>query len=96
MSEHHHAGGHSHGHSHAGGGHSRSGEGAGEMTFAERMKTLLSHWLDHNADHAATYRQWAGKARAEGMEAVAERLEEAAEKTLSINETFEAASRRIG
>lgn len=92
MSEHHHAGGHSHAH----GDHSHSGgRDPGEMAFADRMKTLLAHWLDHNADHAATYRQWAGKARAEGMEAVAERLEEAAEKTLSINEIFEAASRRI-
>jgi rubrerythrin len=65
------------------------------MSFADRMEKLLDHWLDHNADHAATYRQWAEKAREHGMEAVADRLEEAARMTLEINETFSAAARSL-
>ncbi len=84
MSEHHHS--HSHGHSHGDGG---------EMSFADRMERLLDHWLDHNADHAATYREWAEKARENGLEAVAEQLEEAADMTVAINGKFKVAAQLI-
>lgn len=65
------------------------------MSFADRMEKLLDHWLEHNTDHAATYRQWAEKARENGMDAVAAQLEEAARMTLEINETFSAAAQSL-
>jgi hypothetical protein len=86
MSEHHHSHSHSHDHSHGDGG---------EMSFADRMERLLEHWLDHNADHAATYREWAEKARENDMEAAAEQLEEAADMTVAINGKFKAAAQLI-
>ncbi|MFP4309222.1 MAG: hypothetical protein ACLFRG_00565 [Desulfococcaceae bacterium] len=88
MSEHHHSHSHSHSHDHS------HGDG-GEMSFADRMERLLDHWLGHNADHADTYRQWAEKARENGLAAAAEQLEEAADMTLAINGKFKAAARLI-
>ena len=48
---HHHDHDHHHHHSHAAGS---------ELTLPQKMEKLFHHWIHHNEDHAATYRQWAG------------------------------------
>ena len=60
------------------------------------MIKLLEHWIGHNDDHAESYRNWADKARAEGLGEAAGLLEEAAEATLAITETFRQAAQVIG
>lgn len=75
-------------HSHHGAGHQH---GNIEMTFAEKIEKLLSHWIQHNDDHASTYRGWADQARQNHLAEVAAIIEEAAEMNLAINEKFEKA-----
>jgi rubrerythrin len=75
--------------------HHQHHDTSGDLTFAQRLAKILSHWKAHTTDHAATYRTWAEKAAAEGLSDAAALLEEAAEKTLRINETFEKAIRSI-
>jgi len=57
----------------------------------KRMVKLLEHWINHNTDHAETYREWAKKAKENDMEKVLVFLNEAAEKTLEINIIFKKA-----
>lgn len=68
---HHHD--HDHHHDHT---HSHDTDSAGELTLAEKLTTLISHWIDHNDSHTDTYASWADKAEAEGMAAVARELRE--------------------
>jgi hypothetical protein len=49
--------------------------------------------LKHNDDHAAGYRDWAARARENGLTDAAALLEEAASMTLEINRKFEAAAK---
>lgn len=76
---------HTHSHNHTHGGHH------GEMTFGEKINKLLEHWIKHNDDHAATYREWADRARKEGMNDVADIMLAAAEKNVLINDEFKQA-----
>ena len=52
------------------------------------MIKLLEHWIRHNEDHAESYRDWAQKARANGMATVGGRLEEVAKLNGSITGKF--------
>ena len=36
-------------------------------TDEDKLRILLPHWIEHNAEHAAEFRQWAGKARGAGL-----------------------------
>ena len=44
---------------------------------APRLAHLLPHWAEHNASHLETYRTWAERARAAGLEACGRALSEA-------------------
>ena len=81
-------GDHDHNHSH---GHSHAHEIQSEMSFEEKVVRLLEHWIQHNDDHAGTYRSWAERAREQHMEDVAAVMMEAASMTLDINRKFEEA-----
>ncbi|MBN2705185.1 MAG: hypothetical protein JXR89_01945 [Deltaproteobacteria bacterium] len=50
---------------------------AERMTFSEKLKMLLSHWIDHNDSHQADYKKWAAQAREEGQNEVVEKILEA-------------------
>ena len=79
MSEDHH---HHHHHDH---------DSPGELTFDQKFEKMLAHWIKHNEDHASNYRNWAEKAKANGIDKAGILLEEAADMSLAINEKFEAA-----
>lgn len=79
---HHH---HSHHHAHDDHGHA-------PMSFEEKMAKILEHWIQHNDDHAQSYRKWADDARAAGKDRAADLLEEAAAKTLEISDIFKKAA----
>ena len=51
------------------------------MTGQDKLRTLLPHWIEHNAEHAADFRLWAGLAgEAEAdIEAAAAQMEAANE-----------------
>ncbi|MGE0085633.1 MAG: hypothetical protein AB7S75_14585 [Desulfococcaceae bacterium] len=79
-------------HEHDHGHHEHSSSPAAEMSFGEKMTTLLEHWLNHNADHAENYRQWAQKASENHMEDVGKVLEEIAVMTIEMNRKLESAA----
>ena len=87
MNDHHHDH-ENHHHDHHDSGH---GSGQSEMPMSEKLSKMVQHWLKHNADHAATYRQWAERARKAGMADVAEILESVAEDSQAINGDLERA-----
>lgn len=55
------------------------------MNDMEKLSLLLSHWVEHNAEHASEFRAWADQARAAGKEHVAARIESAAGKMIAAN-----------
>ncbi len=82
---------HSHDHSHGHEGHSHSrhthshahshthnhGDQPSEMDLKDKLRHLLTHWVDHNNSHKDTYLSWAKKAEAEALSDVARHLEAA-------------------
>ena len=49
------------------------------MTDLDKLRALLPHWIEHNAEHAAEFRRWAhlaGQAEAD-IEAAAAQMEAA-------------------
>ncbi|KKO18567.1 MAG: hypothetical protein L3J18_04715 [Candidatus Brocadia sp.] len=50
------------------------------MNDIEKLRQLLPHWLEHNAEHASEFLKWANRARATGEDRLAHHLEAAAKK----------------
>lgn len=66
------------------------------MTVMAKLRALLPHWVEHNAEHAAEFRLWAERARAAGQAAVAEEIDTAAETLSWVNEALAAALQKLG
>ena len=54
----------------------------------DKLRVLLPHWIEHNAEHATEFRRWAEGIRAAGQEEVAEELELAAQELGRVNEAL--------
>jgi hypothetical protein len=81
--EHHHHAGHTH-------------EGTkGVPDDLAKLRILLPHWIEHNDEHAESFRKWAGRARELGLEAVAEQIEEAVGRMKGCNEALSAALKAL-
>ena len=63
----------------------------GTVTDLEKLRVLLPHWVEHNAEHAAEFRQWAERAgeAGEDIRAAAKALEQA-------NRVLTAAQQKLG
>lgn len=61
------------------------------MDDIAKLRVLIPHWLAHNTEHAAEFREWAPKAG----EAEADILA-AAETMKRVNEALEAALAKLG
>jgi hypothetical protein len=66
------------------------------MTDQGKLRVLLPHWIEHNAEHAAEFRNWAQKVRAAGREEVAEEIDTAAKEMGWVNESLSAALDKLG
>jgi hypothetical protein len=66
------------------------------MTDRDKVRALLPHWIEHNAEHAAEFRHWAEKVRAAGQEEVAEEIALAAKELGWVNEALRAALDKLG
>jgi hypothetical protein len=62
----------------------------------DKLRVLLPHWIEHNAEHAAEFRTWAEKARAAGQEEVAEEIDTAAKELGWVNDALNAALNALG
>jgi hypothetical protein len=65
-------------------------------TDLEKLRLLLPHWIEHNAEHAAEFRQWAEKARAAGKAGVSDDIDLAATRLEQVNVTLRAALGKLG
>jgi len=61
----------------------------------DKLRALLPHWIEHNAEHAAEFRNWAEKARATGQEEMAEEIDLAAKQMGWVNEALSAALEKL-
>ena len=84
---HHHDDEHHH-HHHDHHNHHDPDENKQALTFPEKARKLIAHWIRHNEDHAHSYRQWADEFRRNDLSAAAAMLESAAELTSQINHTL--------
>ena len=85
MSHHEHTHDHDHDHHH----HDHA---PGEtLPFDQKMIKLVTHWIRHNDDHEANYRDWAMKAAGAGLSDVAAELERAAKITGDTTTAFKRA-----
>lgn len=57
-----------------------------ENETIKKLNVLLTHWLDHNREHAAEYDKWALQAKAEGFTEVSHALKEANDVIQKTNE----------
>jgi hypothetical protein len=61
------------------------------LTIRDKLRILLPHWMEHNAEHAADFRRWAelaGEPEAD-IRAAADQMEEA-------NKALAAALEKLG
>lgn len=61
------------------------------LTDTGRLKILLGHWDEHNAEHAETYLEWASKAEEMGRPSLARTLREIAGETKKMEGLFKKA-----
>jgi hypothetical protein len=65
------------------------------MNDQEKVRALLPHWIEHNAEHAAEFRLWAERVRAAGQEEAAEEIALAAKELGWVNEALTAALEKL-
>ena len=66
------------------------------MTDQDKVRALLPHWIEHNAEHAAEFRRWAEKVHADGQEEAAEEIALAAKQLGWVNEALSSALEKLG
>jgi hypothetical protein len=66
------------------------------MTDLEKLRRLLPHWMEHNAEHAAEFRTWAERARAEGQDEAANGINGAADKLGWVNDDLSVVLDKLG
>jgi hypothetical protein len=66
------------------------------MNDQEKVRALLPHWIEHNAEHAAEFRRWAERVRAAGQEEAAEEIALAAKELGWVNEALASALDMLG
>jgi len=66
------------------------------MTDLQKLRALLPHWIEHNAEHVAEFREWAERAPVAGQEGPASDIALAAEELEWANEELEVALEKLG
>ena len=57
-----------------------------ENETLKKLNVLLTHWLDHNREHATEYDKWALQAKEAGFTEVSHTLKEASDVIQKTNE----------
>lgn len=61
------------------------------MDDTNKLRHLLEHWSEHNAEHAITYNEWSKKAEALGKSELADILKQIADETIKLEGLFKKA-----
>jgi hypothetical protein len=56
-----------------------------------KLRFLLSHWIEHNQEHAESFQHWAARAREMGQDEAARQIEQAVERMAACNQALNAA-----
>ncbi len=65
------------------------------MDEIQKLKILLPHWMEHNDEHAKTYKEWAERMSCLGKKEFAEALEAIHRESQKLRRAFEDALRVI-
>jgi len=65
-------------------------------TDLDKLRVLLPHWIEHNGEHAAEFREWAERALVAEREDVAWNIKVASEQLERANEALAVALERLG
>ena len=66
------------------------------MEDREKLEHLLKHWIEHNEEHAAEYREWAIKAKDVYSGSVSNQIFEAANQIEKASESLSSAIAQMG
>ncbi len=66
------------------------------MNDQEKLRFLLSHWINHNGEHAAEYHKWIDIAEEFGQKDAVLELKEAIKQMDSVNHHLLAAQELLG
>ena len=55
------------------------------MTDHEKLRILLSHWANHNGEHAQEYKEWAERAENFGSKEAVSKINAAVEEMSAVN-----------
>lgn len=66
------------------------------MNEVEKLRVLLSHWMEHNNGHEADCIKWSEIARGEGEEKVAEHIDAAVKAMREVNDLLGKALEEAG
>ena len=62
----------------------------------DRARRIVPHWIEHNAEHAQEFREWAERVRVSGAVAAADHILQAAAAMEQSNEHLSSAVGAIG
>ena len=65
------------------------------MDEIEKSKILLNHWIEHNETHIKSYKEWAEKLKEMGYNEISQKIKEAADIILIVNEKFKQAEEML-
>lgn len=60
------------------------------MNDQEKLRVLLTYWMEHNLEHAQEFRQWAERAETFGSKEAASKLRTAAQDVITLNDSLRA------
>ena len=58
------------------------------MDDLEKLKKLIPHWMEHNEEHARTYKEWADKMSSLGKEELSRALKAIHQESQKLRELF--------
>lgn len=65
------------------------------MNEREKLRHLLHHWMEHNREHAETYREWAERVSSSGNVELSEILLTLSREAGKLNSLFEKAMKAV-
>jgi len=60
-----------------------------------KLRVLLPHWIEHNNEHAESFRHWAARVQEMGRAEIAQQIEEAVERIAVCNQALDAALKSL-
>jgi hypothetical protein len=66
------------------------------MNDVDKIRELLPHWIEHNAEHAAEFRGWGERVQRAGEDSAAQGIVFAANALDTANDALQVALKQLG